>query len=58
MERSRERIKGFGKEHEDRPLRSIAMFNDALEDGLCDVNPFAKLGLDSTRARVARTSSC
>jgi hypothetical protein len=26
-----------------------AMFNDALEDGLCDVNPFAKLGLDRSK---------
>jgi integrase len=28
-----------------------AMFNDALEDGLCDINPFAKLGLDRSRGR-------
>jgi integrase len=28
-----------------------AMFNDALEDGLCAVNPFAKLGLDRSKGR-------
>jgi len=28
-----------------------AMFNDALEDGLCEVNPFAKLGLDRSKGR-------
>ena len=28
-----------------------AMFNDALDDGLCDINPFAKLGLDQSKGR-------
>lgn len=28
-----------------------AMFNDALDDGLCDLNPFAKLGLDQSKGR-------
>lgn len=28
-----------------------AMFNDAVSDGLCDVNPFAKLRLPSSRGR-------
>jgi integrase len=28
-----------------------AMFGDALEDGLCDANPFAKLGLEQSKGR-------
>jgi integrase len=28
-----------------------AMFNDALEDGLCDTNPFAKLGMERSKGR-------
>lgn len=28
-----------------------AMFNDALSDGLCDINPFAGLGLEQSKGR-------
>lgn len=48
---TREEARKWARENEWRRAKVRAMFNDALEEGLVDENPFANLKLPSSRGR-------
>ncbi len=49
---SRAEARAWANAHRGTVPALRAMFNDALEDQLCDFNPFAKLGLERSKGRA------